>query len=215
MSNNPITTPRGVARFPWLVEPNTRFNEDGVFQCDLIVSDKDGKEFAKTLKKLMKTYHDEELRKSGKSKIRIADLPCRPFEDESGEYDDNNYFIRAKQDAQYTSKAGKTVKNKVVQFDSKNNVINEQVGSGSVLKMAVVPYFWNVPSKGIGITLRLQAVQVLELQTYNSPSQKTADGFGFTTEEQGYTSDEELPFDEDKPKEVVVSVDLDEEDFDL
>jgi len=214
--NNAITTPSGTARYPWLVEPNTRFNEDGVFQCDLIVSEKDGKAFEKTIKKALKSYHDEELRKSGKSKLRLADLPCRPFDDEEDEYGDSPWFIRAKLEAQYVTKAGKTVKNRVVQFDSKNNVINEQVGSGSVLKMAVVPYFWNVASKGIGVTLKLQAVQVIELQSYNAPSQATAEGFGFTTEEQGYVSDgEDLVFTEDKEEVVVASVDMDEDDFDL
>jgi len=213
MDKNSIITPQGIARFPWIVEPNTRFNEDGTYQCDLIVSEEDGKAFEKIIKVGLKTFHDSELLKSGKKKLRFADLPCREFDDDNDEYGDSPWIIKAKQDAQYTSKSDKVVKNRIIQFDSKQNAINEQVGSGSKLKMAVVPYYWNVASKGVGVTLKLQAVQVIELQTYNAPSAKTAEGFGFTTEEQGFVSDgEDFEFAEDVDEVVV---DMDQSDFDL
>ena len=46
-----------------------------------------------------------------------------------------------------------------------------QIWGDSILKVCFEPYFWNMPI-GIGCTLRLKEVQVLELVTGNTSSSK-------------------------------------------
>jgi len=56
-----------------------------------------------------------------------------------------------------------------------------KIGSGSTLKMAVEVNTWFVPSQGFGYTLRLRAVQILDLIEYGGQSD-----FGFSYNEDGY-----------------------------
>jgi len=57
---------------------------------------------------------------------------------------------------------------------------NENVGGGSKLKVAVVPYFWYTASLGAGITLQPKAVQILDLVTWSSGGSAEAYGFEVT-----------------------------------
>ena len=58
-----------------------------------------------------------------------------------------------------------------------------KIGSGSILKMAVEVNTWFVPSQGFGYTLRLRAVQVLDLVEYGGGGDGS---FGFGAEADGY-----------------------------
>ncbi len=199
--SNTIITPSGIARWPWLTEPNTKFNEKGTYSCDLIISEEEGKVLEKEIKKRLKVFYDQQLQSTGKSKLKLAQLPIRPFDDEEGDYDDNRWLVRAKQDAVFTNRSKtKEYKAKIVQYDSKKNVVHEKIGNGSILKLAVEPYFWYTPSLGVGCSLRLQAVQIHELKSYEGPTK--TESFGFTSEQTGFVSDgEDLEFEEDQNSE--------------
>jgi hypothetical protein len=53
------------------------------------------------------------------------------------------------------------------------------VGSGSELKMAVEPHFWNVSSQGFGMTLRLRSVQIIALKEFSADDTPFASVDGF------------------------------------
>ena len=36
-----FTTPKGIAQYPWLSKPDTKFNEEGVYKVDLIIPKSD------------------------------------------------------------------------------------------------------------------------------------------------------------------------------
>ena len=74
-------------------------------------------------------------------------------------------------------------------FDAKLKPINSNIGGGSTLKVAfeAIPYYTALV--GAGITLRLKAVQVLDLKEYSGASGAS---YGFD-EEDGYAREEEYP----------------------
>ena len=62
-----------------------------------------------------------------------------------------------------------------------------EVGGGSKVKMAIKPYTWYSPSLGFGVSLQLKALQIIELVA-PSASGAGASSFGFTSEEEGFSS---------------------------
>ena len=100
--------------------------------------------------------------------VKRANEPCKI--NDSGEYE-----IYAKQAAKI--KVSPTADNpdgvvefKIALFDANVKPITDEpkIGSGTKLRMSVTPYTWYVPSQGFGYTLRLKAVQIIELLEYQS-----------------------------------------------
>lgn len=104
-------------------------------------------------------------------------------------------------------KGDEIIKRTVPVFDANGKPIDVNIGNGSVVKIAfsVIPYWKSVKSNGI--SLFLDAVQVLDLKEYSGGG--NADAFGFAKEE-GYVGQEaaedENPF-ADAPTEGVEGAD--------
>jgi hypothetical protein len=64
--------------------------------------------------------------------------------------------------------------------------------------MSVTPYTWYVPSQGFGYTLRLKAVQIIELLEYQSTGFTATEGYSTT----GETFGEVLEQDEVQPSQA-------------
>ena len=177
-----ITTPKGKAVWPRIDTPDTKFDDDGVYSCKLHVSEGDFKAFEATVKPHIDAAYAAECSRQGKDKIRMAaSSPLRIN-------DDGDYEIYAKQKAKVHTKSKGTLEFSITAVDSQGKKITmPKIGSGSTLKMAVEVNTWFVPSQGFGYTLRLRAVQVLELIEYGNGG----GSFGFGAEEDGYVGDGE------------------------
>ena len=177
-----ITTPKGKAVWPRVDTPDTKFDDDGVYSCKLHVSEGDFKAFEATVKPLIDAAYAAECSRQGKDKIRMAaSSPLRIN-------DDGDYEIYAKQKAKVHTKSKGTLEFSITAVDSQGKKITmPKIGSGSTLKMAVEVNTWFVPSQGFGYTLRLRAVQVLDLIEYGGGG----GSFGFGAEEDGYVGDGE------------------------
>ena len=187
------TSPKGTAVWPRIDTPDTKFDEDGVFSCKLHVSEGDFKAFEAQINKQVEADYKAECASQGKDKLRrAASCPLRIT-------DDGDYEIYAKQKAKVHTKSKGTLEFSITAFDSKGHPITTlddegekvphvpKIGSGSTLKMAVEVNTWFVPSQGFGYTLRLRAVQVIDLVEYGG-----GDGsFGFGAEEDGYVGEGE------------------------
>jgi hypothetical protein len=75
----------------------------------------------------------------------------------------------------------KTIETRVLLVDKSNHPVEGRVGSGSEIKIGFEPFVWYVPSMGVGITLRLKAVQVLNLVEFGGSN--ASDEFDFEFEE--------------------------------
>jgi hypothetical protein len=189
-----ITSPKGVAVYPKLNRADTKFNEDGVYSTKLLVSKDEAKAFVTQVKQVLKDYYEETCKTQKKAKLKLADSPWKETED--GE----NLEINFKLPAKVKTKSGEAIELRPALFDCKGHPTSELIGGGSVIKIGCEASPWFVPALGVGITLRLRAVQVLELKSPSSGG-NSFEAFGFSSEEEGYVAGGETFPELTKPKE--------------
>jgi|FLMP01.1.fsa_nt_emb hypothetical protein len=179
--NDTITTMVGTARYPHVNKPNTTFDPDGAYSCDIVVTEGEAKEFTSQMTAIRDQAHEMEEKKTGK-KIRVCDaFPVKQTED-------GQWIIRSKQKAKSkNSRTGEVYEFNIKLFDAQGKACDVEVGGGSKVKMAIKPYTWYSPSLGFGISLQLKALQIIELVA-PSASGAGASSFGFTAEEEGFSS---------------------------
>jgi hypothetical protein len=178
--SNTITTPQGIAKYPYVNEPNTRFNPMGEYTCQLVIPEETALKFKEQLDKI---YEDEYKRECLLKNKKLKKAPNFPLAQD----EDGDWVLRSKQPAKVESKAGKVYEFSVKIFDAQGKLCDAKVGSGSSVKLAIEPRAWFTPALGFGITLNLKAVQVIELVEYGGGG--GASSFGFAAEE-GYVGEE-------------------------
>jgi hypothetical protein len=171
--NKTITTPAGIARYPRLNTPDTKFSEEGQYKVDLEMSSEDAKPFIEIIESMFADFVADKKRELKKDKIKIHAAPWTE--------NDGMVQLKLKVKATGKSKDGETYTRQPKLFDASGQVTNENIGGGSKLKVAVVPYMWYTASLGAGITLQPKAVQILDLVTWSSGG--TAESYGFEVTE--------------------------------
>lgn len=188
------TTPAGIAIYPWLGKPDTKFNKDGEYRIKLKLEG----EAAATFKAKLEELHGTAVAKMEKEvteamppakrkafKMKVVDAPFKPvFDDEGNETD--AIEVTFKQKAVIKLKDGPKEVGPIALFDAKGKPFKGAVYGGSKVKVAFEALPFYGASIGAGLTLRLGAVQVLELVT---GGQQSAAGYGFG-EEEGFEADE-------------------------
>ena len=156
-----LTTPKGKAEWPHLVEPDVAFNPEGLFHTKLICKKSESVEVKKAIDDLIaqeiKKQHDKDPKKEIKKSLPYT---------EDGDDIIFNFKLRAsgtrKSDGKPFTQEPNIVNADLSPFDKSQKIWGE-----SILKITFEPYSWNMPI-GIGCTLRLKTVQVLELVTGKS-----------------------------------------------
>lgn len=179
-----IVTPVGTAKYPKLNTPDTKFNDQGEYSCDLIVTKEEAEAINTQLQPLFDAEYQSKLEETGKQKLKLSDSPVR-------EDDDGDWIIKTK----LKNVLAGTYKNgdprgakSIALYDSQGKPLKDTlVRGGSKVKLAVRPRFWYVASTGFGMSLDLLAVQVIELGD-GGLSDKAAESFGFTEVEGGYVN---------------------------
>lgn len=190
-------TPIGVARYPHLNKPDTRFDDDGVYKCDLIVPEEDAAELIEYLEGL-RDERFEEL--DAKKKKQYSKAPvCEPELDDEGE-ETGNVIFKTKLNAVGRNDKGEEWSNEPKLFDSFGNPVDRdavQIWSGSKLIIAgVVRTYAMGSTKSVGVSLKCDGVQIVELVT---GGQATAETFGFKAQGNGFqfSGDDAAPADAD------------------
>jgi hypothetical protein len=170
-------SPRGKASWPKLFKPDTRFNPEGVYQTGLILSPAEAKDFQEKVK-------DVFVEEYGKGKLDKALMPWKTDED-------GNVVLNFKS------------KNKPMVVDSQGVAVKGElnVSGGSIIKVGTGINPWSIAGK-IGVTLYLNAVQIIDLVEYNSSP--------FGKEEGGYVAE-----DVKQQQEETSAAEEDEEDIDF
>ena len=175
-----LTTPVGTALYPRLNTPDTKYNEDGVYSCKLILDKAGYDQVMSQITPWFEAEYERLVKESGKKRLDISTkLPIKVNED-------GDYEFNAKQVAQKETKKG-LITFAVALVDSAGVKINDapSIGSGSRLKLCVEPYAYFSPMLGVGYTLRLKAAQILELKEYVG-----GNSFGFDAEGGGFVSED-------------------------
>ena len=153
-----LTTPKGIAKWPYLIEPDIEFNPDGLFHTKLSCK----KSESVNIKKAIDDMIAQEIKKQHDKDPNKAITKSLPYTEEGDDIIFN-----------FKMKAKGTRKSDGKPFTQEPNIVNadltpfnkdQKIWGDSILKITFEPYAWNMPV-GIGCTLRIKTVQVLELVT--------------------------------------------------
>lgn len=205
-----LITEAGIAQFPWLSQPDTKFNAEGEYRIRVRFSG----EAAENMKAMIQSEYDkaiekikaeklEELDTPAKKKafrLKMGDLPLKQVLDEDGNETDE-VDITFKQKATIKTKEGTKNVEPIPVFDAKGKQFKVPVYSGSTVKVAFSPVAFFSPMVGAGVSLRLGAVQVLELVSANGRAGNLSGGvYGFGEEEGFEAGDDDVqPFEASTP----------------
>lgn len=182
-------SPRGIARYPRLNEPDTKFNKNGDYKTGLIVSEEPSlppevaEQFDEFVAKRIEEAKGATIAAMKKAKAE----PYMPWEEE---YDDRgettgNYVMNFKRAAKVENK--KDPKNpytfKVSLQDSKGNRIPKSViiyGGSEIIVAFEYTFWWNPATKQFGVSMRPKTVRVYSIGEY----QGSDDFAGFEGEEE-------------------------------
>jgi len=176
-----ITTSVGTAQYPWVNTPSTKFVPEGEYTCNIILTKQEGESIIKKIQPILDKKLQDQEEESGK-KVKTFDLPVQ--------LEGDTYILKAKmKPVNGVYKDGTKFTNSLGLFDSKGNPWDREViiKGGSKVRLNVRPRAWFSPLLGVGISLDLLGVQVIELADGELSSQ-AAEAFGFTEVEGGYVN---------------------------
>lgn len=190
----PITlnTPLGTARYPWLTAPDTRFNEEGEYAVQLLLPE-DAPEVKALVKKLKDVYEEFRATLDDPKKAKKEPETYGFSSDLDDNGDETGYLVfKFKSKTGYTNKKGERVSlTAPALFDAKLKRLpaGTPIWGGTTMFVNFTPsaYF---QGKNCGVTLRLNACQIIELVGGDNSSKAGSD-FGFNSEE-GYSVAPEL-----------------------
>lgn len=191
MANKPLITPAGIAVYPHLNAPDTKFNPDGDYRTGLRLAKADAQALLDKLTEIAEAGYQEACKEQKKPKLKRADLPIKDETDEDGN-ETGFVVINFKAKAKLKDRSGKVFDKKIGLFDAKGKAVDpakNAIWGGSKIKVAfdAVPFY--VPALGAGLSLRLKGVQILELVSGGAGS---AESLGFQKED-GFEVSEEAP----------------------
>jgi|TARA_R110000772_G_scaffold5106_3_gene18169 hypothetical protein len=182
---NVFTTPKGVAQYPWLSKPDTKFNEEGEYKVNLVLTKEDAAPIIEQINVAFSENLKEEVKKNKGKEIKTANPPYTDELDDDGK-PTGNVIIKFKSKALYPPAI----------FDAKGDVMKDSnIWGGSEIRVngSIAPYY--VKLIGAGVALRLRAVQVIQ---YVEGGTGSADRFGFEEVDGGFV--QEAPAKEVSPE---------------
>lgn len=169
--NERFVSPKGRFIYPWLTTPDTKFDAEGVYRLKLAVPAAEAGDLVEALEAKY-----EENRTGNKAKVR--EEGSRPWELDE---ETNEYLFTFKMKAVVTTKKEEKFTQRPTIFDTTGQPCEDlKIGGGTIGKISyeIIPYANKMI--GAGISLRLKAVQILELIEYGSGD---ANSYGFGDEE--------------------------------
>lgn len=195
-----VVTPAGIAQYPSLLKPDTKFDELGVYKVNLILSAEDAAPIIKTLQEMLAekkaeledTLNADQIEALGKGTLPYS----REFEEDK-KTPTGNIIFKFKTKAAFVSRRdGKVIEKEMVVVDAKKNRMHGvAVGGGSKIKVSATYKTYYTAAIGVGVSARLGAVQVLELREYQEGG-AAASMFG---EEDGFETETVADFDTPAP----------------
>ena len=186
-----LVTPKGtLTGYNAIFKPSDKFNKEGVYSADIILSEAEGKALYEAVKEV-RTAQFKHFRKKGEAVADITSIkPITTVNDETGETvadPENRWILKTK--AKAGLKEGKAT-NKIAVFDAKGKPVTScKIGAGSTVRLKLDLVGYGVAGK-IGVSVKLLAVQIINLVEYQGAgSSNSFDGFDV---EDGYEFDETM-----------------------
>jgi hypothetical protein len=184
------TTPRGKFQFPHLIRPDTRFDGNDYKVTVRFDPDADGvQDFLDVVRKFDDDGYEAALKEVGKK--RLPRRKCISDSLDKDEEPTGEVEIRCKTKAEGKNrKTGETFKRTLKLFNAKGADVTgkiESIWSGTVGKVSVTLVYNKAPN-GYGVTMYIDAVQIIDLKKGGGGS--SADDFGFDSDEEGSFNEE-------------------------
>jgi len=186
-------TPKGVAIFPHLNTPDTKFDRDGAYNVTLKLHEGDDgvQKLLDMIDEATDTAYQNALKdiKSAKTRREIEKQVPYDYEEDEDTGERTGYVLfKFRRKASGVDDNGKRWKATIPMFDAKKNPVTEQVGGGSVIRVSFhMAEYYVAGQKKAGVSMRIAGVQVLELKSFGVD----ADSLGFD-EEDGFESSGEV-----------------------
>jgi len=190
-------TPRGVAVYPRLQRPDTRYHELGVYKADIRIPVEEAKPLLKELGDIYRSHLGQPHPKLAPSKDKEAMWFYE--QDEDGDFLKDHVILKIRA-RNIKTKTGEVWDRKPKLFDAKGRPIkaNLNIGGGTVMKVSFEVDCYT-SKKASGVRLIPVAVQIIDLVTFEAGG--SAEDYGFA-EEDGFVvgeddDDNDSPFVED------------------
>lgn len=174
-----VTTPAGIARYPHLNRPDTKFKEAGEYKVNLELSSDEAEPFIKQIEAIFAGYLPAKLAEINNKLVMEGQPKKSKLKQHPAPWEENDGLIQIKMrvPATFKGKDGEFISRQPKIFGADGQPLEANIGGGSKIKVAVVPYCWYTASLGAGITLQPKAVQVLDLVTWGDGGSAVSYGF--------------------------------------
>ena len=179
-----VKLPKSTLSWAYLVNPDTKFNELGDFKANATVPGDIGKAFiAEVLQPLLdaalvEAQEEAKSKATGGRKpkeVRVSEF--LPWE----ELENGDIMFKVKRKAKIVKDDGSVQEFRVDLIKPDRKIFTEEekaalnIGNGTIgiPLVTVVPY--NMPTQGVGLTLRLEKMQLLEIKEYSRDSDNEFD----------------------------------------
>jgi len=194
-----FTSPIVSFEYPKFIVPDTKFDDFGRYEargtCDPMLAADLADQLDQVWNKHKTTVLDQV-----RSNYRTHDLPWG-FKDVDGV---SRFFLKTKTKASGIDKTGKAWSRQVTIFDAQGNVVTDREslngmwsGTTGRISFSATPFFG--AGIGAGVSLRLNAVQIINLQTKEGNTAdhgfKPEEGWASTAKAPAKASNETVPFD--------------------
>ena len=190
-----LTTPKATLRYPKLIEPETKFSPEGHYKVTAIIPAEEAGPMADQLDALFEAHKASLKAQAPSQKFKAVD-PSFGYEEIDGK---PCFTVSVKMKAKGMDRDGRAWTASPALFDASGAPVKHREslrsmwsGTTGRVSFEACPFFQ--PAIGAGITLRLKAVQIIDLVE----SGGSADSYGFQEEAGGWASSEteaSVPFD--------------------
>lgn len=167
-------TPAGEALWPSINTPSKKFDTNGVYLVKLkIAADKAAQLVQDIDARIAQALEKATARATTPEMIRLAETPYALCDEGTA------YVFTFKNKAKGVARGGKKYVNRVTVWDAEGNPSRAQVTHGSIIRVHFEYESYNSGLVGVGVKLKLLAVQIIELA---KPVVPDAAHFGFVNE---------------------------------
>lgn len=164
-------TPVGIAAWPRLNDPDTKFKPEGEFRVQLVLNPERNPQHAKFLSQIQEAYEEgykEACAEQKKPKLKRVPLSIKPETDKEGnETGTGNVLVKFSMKHLVTSKkSGESFQMRPTLQDSAGKTVSPakcRVGGGSTIRVAFQLSPFYTAGLGAGLSLRLVGVQIIKL----------------------------------------------------
>lgn len=207
MAKKLLTSPRGLAVFPWLNKPDTKFKTEGQYKVGLKLKtdDKLTQKFMGEIDAAMAQAVAQARTDNPTKAKKIQACADKPYHAETDDDDNETGFtiFTFKMTASGTSrKTGKAFTMKPALFDAAGAPLDGEakIGGGSLIRVSYeLAEFFQTTKVGAGVSLRLNGVKVIKLVEWGGGD---ASAHGFAEDESDFEDSEaETAEDEEEEEE--------------